>query len=97
MDIEIFGLDPTWNSQISQSGRPDTQIWEWHVTLLPKKVRFLMWDPPLPTASAGDGRIEPEGRHADVADRPDNFCRHARGPPSSPSHAQDHLAHAYDL
>ena len=74
MDIEIFGLDPTSKFQVLQPGRPLTQIWECHVTYLPKKDRILMCELPLPPAGTGHGRIEPADRQGDVADRPDNFC-----------------------
>ena len=83
--------------EVSQPGHADTQIRECHVTQLPKKARVLMCDPPLPPGSAGHGGIEPKGRHADVADRPDNFCPHVRDPPSHPSHFELHLVPAYDL
>ena len=86
MDIEIFGLDPTSKFHIPQPDRPLTQIWECHVTYLPKKDRILMCELPLPPAGTGHGRIEPADRHGDVADRPDNFCSHVRDSPSNPSH-----------
>ena len=50
---------------------------------------------PAPRAGAGHGRIEPEGRHADVPDCPDNFSPHVRDPSSNPSRQWLHPAHPY--
>ena len=71
MDIEIFGLDPTSKFHIPQPDRPLTQIWECHVTYLPKKDRILMCELPLPPAGTGrtDGSSRQTGKVTSPTDR----------------------------
>ena len=88
IDIEIFGLASTSKFVLPGLAKVTSQIWVRHVTLCPKKGCLLNCEPPLPPASAGQGRIEPKGRHADVAERPNNFCRHLHDPPSDPSYGE---------
>ena len=54
--------------------------------------KILFYRDPLPPDDTGQGRIEPDGRHADVADRSNNFCRHVRDPCSNHSRLEHRLA-----
>ena len=97
MDIEIFGLASTSKFDIPRADRVGVPYLGLITHLLPKKGTLLDSDPPLPPASAGHGRIDPEGRHADVAERPDNFCLHLHDPPSDPSYGEHSPVHVYGL
>ena len=97
MDIEIFGLASTSKFDMSAPAEASFQIWVCHVTMLPKKDQFLDRDAPLPLAGGLHDRIEPEGRHGDVADCSNNFCLHVRDPHYNCGRLWHGLLHGHDL